>query len=434
MNQDQVINVSHLGKSYRLYDKPIDRLKETLWPLKKRHTIFKALEDITFTVQKGEHIGIVGTNGSGKSTLLQLITGVLAPTSGTVHVNGRIAALLELGAGFNPELSARENVLFQLQLSDIPESKLERKLQEVVEFADIGIFFDQPMRLYSSGMYARVAFAASALVEPDILIVDEALAVGDARFQKKCMDRMHLMKERGVTILVVSHDIFGTKANSSRMILLDKGRIIQDGSPDDVATTYFKLLYPEQTQQRTNFDHESLSVDSDDSSECYRIVPDSFTKKWGANGASLKEMRIYNLQPPNLFNTSNELIIECDYVIDNNAIMQLVKNNSLEKNLIVGIRFDNTSGLVITNFSSALLDEPSINFDISSESVCSFKFCIRLPELAPGTYFLSPGMAIGCSSNCHPIFSYENFASIVCTSQQEVHGIFRAKQSIERIL
>ena len=201
------IKVSHLTKVYKLYEKPIDRLKESLHPLKKQyHKDFYALNDVSFEIKKGETVGIIGKNGAGKSTLLKIITGVLTPSSGHVHTNGRISSLLELGAGFNPEYTGVENIYLQGTLMGYSKEEMEAKIDEILVFADIGDFVYQPVKSYSSGMFARLAFAVAINVEPDILIVDEAWSVGDAAFQNKCIRKMEEIGKKGITILFVSHD------------------------------------------------------------------------------------------------------------------------------------------------------------------------------------------------------------------------------------
>ena len=199
------IKVSNLTKIYKLYDKPMDRLKESLHPLKKNyHKDFYALNDVSFEVKKGETVGIIGKNGAGKSTLLKIITGVLTPTSGDVQVNGRIASLLELGAGFNPEYTGIENIYLQGTLMGFGHEEMAAKVDEILAFADIGDFIHQSVKMYSSGMFARLAFAVAINVDPDILIVDEALSVGDAAFQNKCIRKMEEIGDKGITILFVS--------------------------------------------------------------------------------------------------------------------------------------------------------------------------------------------------------------------------------------
>ena len=237
------LRVEGVSKQYRIYDRPVDRLKESLtrghW---KTHREFWALHDISFEVEAGTTTGIIGPNGSGKSTLLQIITGTLEPTHGTVWHEGRIAALLELGAGFNPEFTGIENVFMNASLMGLSKAETERLLPEIASFAEIGEFIHQPLKMYSSGMYIRLAFAAAIAVSPQILIIDEALSVGDAVFQHRCTRRIKEMQEAGATILFVSHDPGAIRALCSRAILLHGGRVEADGAPADVLDRYQKVI------------------------------------------------------------------------------------------------------------------------------------------------------------------------------------------------
>src|SRR5215471_1266872 len=206
MSRDIAVSVRDLTKKYRLFSSPMERLKESLHPFRKRYQKeFCALNGINFDLSKGEVVGILGRNGSGKSTLLQIIASVLRPTSGTVTVNGRVSALLELGAGFNPEFTGRQNVLLNGAIMGVSHQEMLERIPAIIEFADIGEFFDQPMKIYSSGMLVRVAFAASVHVDPNVLIIDEALAVGDAKFQYRCFQKLKEFRERGTTIILVTH-------------------------------------------------------------------------------------------------------------------------------------------------------------------------------------------------------------------------------------
>lgn len=244
------IKVSHLTKVYKLYDKPIDRLKESLHPLKKKyHKDFYALNDVSFEIKKGETVGIIGKNGAGKSTLLKIITGILTPTSGHVHVNGRIASLLELGAGFNPEYTGVENIYLQGTLMGYTQAYTESKMEQILQFADIGEHIHQPVKTYSSGMFARLAFAISINVEPDIFIVDEALAVGDMNFQAKCMTAMDRIKQKGTTILFVSHDIGSVKSLCKRGIYIKNGELHSIGKASDVAELYSREMRAESNDE-----------------------------------------------------------------------------------------------------------------------------------------------------------------------------------------
>jgi ABC-type polysaccharide/polyol phosphate transport system ATPase subunit len=239
------IKVQNLTKVYPLYASPTDRLKELFhWNGKQYHRDFYALNDVSFHVEKGQTVGIIGQNGSGKSTLLRIICSVLQPTRGSVQVEGRISALLELGAGFNPEFTGRENVYMNGALMGLSRAEMERRFPEIAAFAEIGTFMDQPVKTYSSGMYVRLAFAAAIHVDPEILIVDEALAVGDAKFQFKCFLKFQELQERKKTILFVSHDLNTVKKYCSRAILFNQGRPLFEGDPNEAVNRYIEILFP----------------------------------------------------------------------------------------------------------------------------------------------------------------------------------------------
>lgn len=252
------IEVRHVSKTYRMWSSPLARLMAPLWyraarglrrvapalaghmqdAVDRRLTRHQALQGIDFSLRRGESLGIIGANGSGKSTLLQIIAGVLRPTSGNACVRGRVAALLELGSGFNPELSGRENIRINAAVLGLSRSQIEARLPEIVRFADIGPYLDEPVKTYSSGMAVRLAFAVQVHIEPDVLIVDEALAVGDAAFQAKAMAKIDEILRRGTTLLFVGHDLNAVKAFCQRAMLLEGGRIVMAGLPDEVITEY----------------------------------------------------------------------------------------------------------------------------------------------------------------------------------------------------
>ena len=230
-----MIQCENITKKYALYSRKVDRLLEAMRPGgRSYHKDFYALQGITFSMHKGECVGIVGKNGSGKSTLLKILTGVLTPTEGSVHVQGRVSALLELGAGFNPEYTGYENIYLNGSIMGYSREEMQRKLPEIIEFADIGDFINQPVKIYSSGMFVRLAFAVAISVDPEILIIDEALAVGDVFFQLKCYKKIEDFKKQGKTILFVSHDQSSIIKYCDRAILLDKGRMVCDGAPKEV--------------------------------------------------------------------------------------------------------------------------------------------------------------------------------------------------------
>ena len=243
MENKKVIQVKDLTKMYKLYDKPSDRLKEALGLTRKK--LYKehyALHDVNFDIYEGECVGIIGTNGSGKSTILKIITGVLTPTAGEVKVDGRISALLELGAGFNMEYSGLENVYLNGTMIGFSKEEIDARLNDILEFADIGDFIHQPVKTYSSGMFVRLAFALAINVDPEILIVDEALSVGDVFFQSKCYRRMEEIRKKGTTILMVTHDMGSIIKYCDKVVLLHKGEFIAEGPAGKVVDMYKKIL------------------------------------------------------------------------------------------------------------------------------------------------------------------------------------------------
>ncbi len=241
------IAVENLGKCYHMYARPEDRLKQAAFRWSRRfYAEFWALREVSFEVQRGESFGIIGRNGSGKSTLLQIVAGTTAPTEGVVRRAGRVAALLELGSGFDPEFTGRENVYLNGAIVGLSRRQVDERFDAIAGFADIGQFIDQPVKTYSSGMLVRLAFAVQVQVEPDILIVDEALAVGDNLFQKRCYQRLHELRERGVTLLFVSHDQETIRTLTSRALLLHAGRVRAIGPSSEVLLDYRRLLHEEE--------------------------------------------------------------------------------------------------------------------------------------------------------------------------------------------
>ena len=243
MDKNLAISVQGVSKIYKLYDKPIDRLKEAVsLTHKSYHRDFFALSDISFEVKKGETVGIIGTNGSGKSTILKIITGVLSPTTGTAEVSGNISALLELGAGFNSEYTGLENIYMNGTMMGFSRQEMERRMDDILRFADIGDFVNQPVKTYSSGMFVRLAFALAINVDPEILIVDEALSVGDVFFQAKCYRRMEEMMKNGTTILMVSHDMGSIIKYCDKVVLLNRGHFVAQGEAGKMVDLYKKIL------------------------------------------------------------------------------------------------------------------------------------------------------------------------------------------------
>jgi len=250
MSSEVAIKVENLSKCYQIYDKPRDRLKQMLWRGRKQfYREFWALKDVSFNVKKGETVGIIGRNGSGKSTLLQLVCGTLHPTSGLVQATGRIAALLELGTGFNPEFTGRENIRLSATVLGLSEDEIDAQFDDIVAFADIGEFLEQPVKTYSSGMLVRLAFSVNIMSQPEIMIVDEALSVGDMAFQAKCMTALRRIQDGGATILFVSHDISSIKSLCSQAAYLESGRLRSFGMAATIAEDYVRVAREEMNAQ-----------------------------------------------------------------------------------------------------------------------------------------------------------------------------------------
>ncbi|GIO88503.1 teichoic acid ABC transporter ATP-binding protein [Paenibacillus faecis] len=310
---EDIIEIRDVVKAYKLYDKPIDRLKEALSPIHKvYHKEFKALDGISFSVNKGDALGILGKNGSGKSTLLKLITGVLSPTSGTIQVKGKISAILELGAGFNPEYSGKENIYLNGLMMGFTRTEIEEKMDDIIKFADIGDFIEQPVKVYSSGMFARLAFAVSINVEPDILIVDEALAVGDVRFQTKCIDKMKELKNNGTTVLFVSHATEQVKRFCNKAVWLKDGIIQALGESSEIADMYEDYM---------KYNTEYMAKETIHTNCSDKILPNDFVKP--DNPDILTSITNVSLNQ-NKFKTFDQLEVEVEYEVYEEVIEDLL--------------------------------------------------------------------------------------------------------------
>ena len=352
------ISLKNVSKCFKRYNRPVDRLQEILLPGKHRSDEFWALKDINFEVPKGETLGVVGRNGSGKSTLLQILAGTLTPTTGEVQVKGRISALLELGSGFNPEFTGRQNVFFNGRLLGLTQKEIEDKFDEIAAFADIGDFIEQPVKTYSSGMYVRLAFAVAVNVDPEVLIVDEALAVGDIVFQHRCMRRMRDLMDHGVTTLFVSHDSGAIKTLCNSAVMLHDGVIHAAGLPNSVIIEYIKTvteLELELTQAEVE-SHEQHKVDFNEAVEesvKQSTLGENQTRR-GNRKALIEEVKLLNQfgefcgESP-IFGFNEEVILEVNlkvyeplqecivgfYICDKNG-NEIIGSNTFEENHPIG--------------------------------------------------------------------------------------------------
>ncbi len=414
MDTDFIINSEKLTKSYKLYNTHPDRIKETFHPFRKKyHTTFNALSDVSFQIKKGKCVGIIGRNGSGKSTLLQIICGVLTPTSGAIHVSGRVSALLELGAGFNPDFTGRENVYLNSAILGLKQEEIDACFDNIVDFADIGKFIDQPVKTYSSGMYIRLAFAVAVNVDPEILVVDEALAVGDEIFQRKCFSRMQKIKENGCTILFVSHSATTIMEFCDRAILLDAGEILAIGSPKDIISKYHKLIFAPKgrvTDLRNKF--KELFNKREQCSKAPTAITECNVKKGKNNNES--EARVtdttssYDQYDPNLVSKSTVSYESRGALIKNPRIINIdgTKVNILRRGreyfykydvnfldhafkVRLGMMIKTVSGIEIGGLTSHSSDSGINNIERETLLTAEFRFCCNL---TPGIYFMNCGV------------------------------------------
>lgn len=407
---DIAIKVSNLSKVYKLYDTPTDRLKEALHPLKKQyHNDFYALNNINFEIKKGETVGIIGKNGAGKSTLLKIITGVLSPSSGSVQVNGRISSLLELGAGFNPEYTGMENIYLQGTLMGYSHEEMQAKIDDILAFADIGEFIHQPVKSYSSGMFARLAFAVAINVEPDILIVDEALSVGDMRFQQKCFRKFKELQDAKKTILFVTHDTGAIINYCSQVIWINEGRKHIEGIPDDVCKKYISFMA--YGLESTTENSESRAISALDAN--IEEIKSSAISKADLTNTDLNsflkqipESAWVSTEGAERFGDGKAKIIEACFVDTKyRKISQLQGSETLIlglkvncyrdlNNVIFGMIIKDSKGNNIYG-TNTYVEEQFFDQIKHSKKSYSFFFVFDMPKIACGEYSLTTSVATG---------------------------------------
>lgn len=404
MPAETIITVRNVSKKFRLFSSAKDRLIEALHPFRRRyHHEFWALRDVSFEIYRGEAVGIMGRNGSGKSTLLQVICSVMQPTAGEVQANGRISALLELGAGFNPEFTGRDNVLLHGAILGLSRKDMLDRLPEIEAFADIGEFFDQPMKVYSSGMFARVAFASAIHVNPDVLIVDEILGVGDAKFQEKCYNRIRALRDRGVCILFVSHSTEAIQRNCNTALLLDSGKIVARDSVDAVIAAYHDLLYGSggltgECDESTMPTQQKSVVSATDLKQGGRIQLQEFLE--GNDGPMYTKFQYYNSHERRFGNREAEIV---DFLVtaDGNVDFDVLSGNE-EIGIYIKVRFAkkvdrpevgwaiaSPEGLVITGSNTAI--SQMVLPEARHGEIWIYLISIQ-PALCGGNYFLNFGV------------------------------------------
>ena len=403
---EAAITVRGLSKVYQIYNRPEDRLKQSLFRHRRQYyREFWALRDIGFEIERGSTVGIIGHNGSGKSTLLQLICGTLRPTTGQVAVHGRVSALLELGSGFNPDFSGRENVYLNSAILGLTREETDTRFEEIVRFANIGDHLDQPIKTYSTGMVMRLAFAVAISVKPDILIVDEALSVGDEAFQRRCIARIEALKKGGATILFVSHSAGQVVDICDRAILLDHGEMLYDGPPRRAVNFYHRLIYtppekatafreallaarrdgaplPDQRPVIPEVKAEDAAGDGDKPTDYYNpgLVPQS-TTVYETRGAAIRDLRITTAdgRRVNMLLTGRRYVIRFRVILDEAAW-----------GVAVGTRIKTLTGVELGGASTIRTDREIEYVEAGSEVEVEHEFECRLMQ---GTYFVNVGVS-----------------------------------------
>ena len=383
---DTVIEIKNITKIYNLYNKPSDRLKEALFSRKSRHTEFAALNDVSFDVCKGEILGIIGKNGSGKSTILKIITNVLTPTSGECIVKGKIAALLELGAGFNMEYTGIENIYLNGQMIGFSKEEMDKKLQDIIDFADIGEHIFQPVKTYSSGMFARLAFSVAISVDPDILIVDEALSVGDVFFQNKCYRRFEEFRDKGKTILFVTHDMGSVIRYCNRCVLLNAGKKVGEGKPQEMVDLYKRIMVG---QWNENEEKNSTIENSIDSTNI------NVNRFWKEQISTNPDMEVYGdgraeIIDFGIFSDSGNIgnnVYKGDYY----TVKMKVRINDDNLNPIFAFKLRDVKGTELTGTNTMLEDIDTSHCKNGDIVTISFR---QKQYLQPGQYLVS----LGCTA------------------------------------
>ena len=407
-----------VSKSYAIYDQPGDRLKELLSLNRVRaHQDFWALRDVTFAVERGETFCIVGENGSGKSTLLQIVAGILQPTSGTAAVHGRVSALLELGAGFNPEFSGRDNVYLNGAILGLSKRQIDERFPEIESFAEIGEFLDQPVKTYSSGMVVRLAFAVAIHVDPEVLLVDEALAVGDIYFRQRCMRKVHELRARGVTILFVSHAVSDVKALGDRVLWLDHGHVREIGEPDRVIAKYLAAM----TEKDSAYRHHEAAAHPPVAASGPVLAPEvvetipNIDHRYGDGRAEILGIAVLDERgsPLPLLDPGRKIVVRISARAKDDVPMPMV-----------GFMLRNQLGIDFAGTNTAV--EGCDLAPMHAGDVLTVDFHVDLPDLYPASFSFSPAIADGALAGYTMCDWIDNALALQMTrAAREIYGFLR---------
>lgn len=419
-----VIKVEHLSKTYRIYDHPWDKLRDVLGlSFGKLHRDFWALDDVSFELESGQTLGIIGQNGSGKSTLLQILAGIMFQTKGLCSVTGKISALLELGSGFNPEFTGRENVFMNGAILGLDRKEMQMRFDKIAAFAEIGDFIDQPVKTYSSGMFMRLAFAVAVNVDPDVLLVDEALAVGDLIFQHRCMHRMNQLRDIGRAIVLVSHDLDAVTKFCDRVMLLDGGRLLEVGKPEIVVQKYRALIF-ERERRRGGFDET--------------VEPQPGTDLFTSTGDMPVTRSIPNIDYR--FGSAEAVILGVEMLDGNgNEIHEALGGQRIIIRIsvqfhqdigqpIIGYTLRNRLGIEISASNTSIAGHPLPR--AQRDQIFTSDFSVLLPRLAVGSYSISPAVAKGNLLKHDMCDWIDNALIFNVRSQEMIYGMMRMEVGV----
>lgn len=425
-NKDMII-AENISKAYKIYNKRSDMLKEALsFSRKKYHSLYYALHDVSFHIEKGDMVGIIGENGAGKSTLLKILTGVITPSEGMVQVKGKVAALLELGAGFNPDYTGKQNIYLNGTMMGFTKQEMNAKIGDIIEFADIGEFIDQPVKNYSSGMFARLAFAVAINVEPEILIVDEALSVGDIFFQNKCFRKIKDLKRKGVTILYVSHDLASVKEMCDKAIWLEKGQLRMAGDCVEICNEYSNALLKEK--------NDMYMVGVDENTSAYGVeTTDIQIEKYPKIQYSNESILHDEIKILSCFFTNKENKIGNSYQVGERCTFHLVFESTISlPQCIAGFSLATIKGVWVMNPNSMISGNKG-HIEVKENTMNEVKFSFTVPKITSGNYVVEAAICNGVMDNYETYTWLYNVGTIDVLNTEEQYALLGVDTDISYV-
>lgn len=420
MEKDNIIEINDLVKTYKMYNNKMDILRDLIIPgKKKRYSEYHALNGVSLHVKRGETFGIIGANGAGKSTLLKIISGVSWPTQGTVKVDGKIAALLELGAGFNHNYTGMENIFLNGKIMGYTKDEMSRRVNSILEFADIGEFINQPVKTYSSGMFARLAFSVAINVDPDILIVDEALSVGDVHFQHKCYKKFEELKESGTTILFVSHDVHTMKQMCSRVLWLENGILQKCGDSVEVCNAYTNSILMKRKIVKTDEEDKSYKIQDLNMND---FPPISYSSE-SILGEKVEIISCF------VEDKNHTRVNEC-HINEQYTVSVVFRANRDIKNCIAGFELETVKGLWVINTNSRICGEKG-GFTVKKGSINRVNFTFTMPALMKGEYVIGAAVSEGNSTDFEVLTWLYNIYAVNIVNPGNNSGVIDVETQVE---